>query len=161
MLANLLHGGLTIIICVALQCTVISVSLRALLAMHRRGSIQPTLPRSTAILTTAVLVMMFANLLQGGLWALLFMAHGEFSGFPEALYHSLVNLTTLGYGDVVMSEEARLLGALEAANGIVMLGLTTGFVFAILSGLMEKAWSDSQARLERARPGAAPTPRER
>jgi hypothetical protein len=56
------------------------------------------------------------NRLQMALWAGLFLVLGEFPTFETAFYHSVVNFTTLGYGDVVMSEEKRLLGALEAAK---------------------------------------------
>jgi voltage-gated potassium channel Kch len=75
------------------------------------------------------------------LWAGLFLVLGEFPTFETAFYHSVVNFTTLGYGDVVMSEEKRLLGALEAANGVLMIGLTSAFLFSILYQLMERQWN--------------------
>jgi Ion channel len=37
--------------------------------------------------------------------------------FAVAFYHSAVNYTTLGYGDLVMSEQWRLLGPQEAVSG--------------------------------------------
>lgn len=54
---------------------------------------------------------MFAgNLLQVGLWAGLFMAFNEFNDVGTAYYHSLVNFSILGYGDLVMSAKVRILG---------------------------------------------------
>ena len=50
------------------------------------------------------------------IWAVLFYACGEFTGLAPAFYHSAVNYTSLGYGDVVMSVSRRLLGPLEAAT---------------------------------------------
>jgi ion channel len=41
---------------------------------------------------------------------------GEFAEFGTAYYHSAVNYTTLGYGDLLMTPLWRLLGALEAAS---------------------------------------------
>jgi hypothetical protein len=87
-----------------------------------------------------MLIILAGNLLQITLWAALFLAYGEFVDFATAFYHSVVNFTTLGYGDLVMSEERRLLGALEAANGVLMFGLTTGFLFAVLYDLMQREW---------------------
>lgn len=52
------------------------------------------------------------------------MLCGEFRDFGSAYYHSAVNYTTLGYGDIVMSPRWRLLGPLEAANGMLLLGVT-------------------------------------
>ena len=64
------------------------------------------------------------------IWAVLFRLLGEFQDFPTALYHSGVNFVTLGYGDIVMSERWRLLGPLEAANGILMFGVSTAVMTA-------------------------------
>jgi hypothetical protein len=44
-----------------------------------------------------------AHLIEIALWAALFMIYGEFSDFVTAYYHSAVNYTSLGYGDIVMS----------------------------------------------------------
>jgi hypothetical protein len=43
-----------------------------------------------------------------------------------------VNFTSLGYGDVVMNQEWKLLGPLEAANGVLMLSMTAAALTAIL-----------------------------
>ena len=61
--------------------------------------------------------MMFGNLVQIALWAALFMWLGEFTKvYYEAIYHSAVNFTSLGYGDVVMSKNWKLLGPFEAVT---------------------------------------------
>jgi hypothetical protein len=49
-----------------------------------------------------------------------------------------VNFSTLGYGDIVMSARWRLLGPLEAMNGIVMFSLSTALMFALLTRLIER-----------------------
>jgi len=48
-----------------------------------------------------------------------------------------VNFTSLGYGDVVMSARWKLLGPLEAANGILMLAITGAALMAILQQLIK------------------------
>src|SRR6516164_9209293 len=58
---------------------------------------------------------LLAHLVEIALWAVLFVICGEFPVFGTAFYHSAVNFTTLGYGDVVMTPSWRLLGPLEAA----------------------------------------------
>ena len=72
------------------------------------------------------------------LWASLFIFLGEFSDFATAFYHSTVNFASLGYGDIVMSEQWRLLGALEAANGVLMFGLTAGTMFAVMQNMVRQ-----------------------
>ena len=60
------------------------------------------------------------HLLEIAFWAVLFMICGEFTDFGTALYHSAVNYTSLGYGDLIMSPSWRLLGPLETENGALL-----------------------------------------
>ena len=55
------------------------------------------------------------------------------SDLPSSLYFSAVTYTTTGYGDLVLPQEWRLVGAIEALTGILMCGLSTGFFFAVVS----------------------------
>ena len=64
------------------------------------------------------------------------MALGEFAHLYEAIYHSAVNFTSLGYGDVVMGRERKLLGPLEALNGVLMLGMTAAALMVILQHMI-------------------------
>jgi hypothetical protein len=67
----------------------------------------------------------------------LFICLGEFSELYEAVYHSAVNFTSLGYGDVVMSARWKLMGPLEAADGVMMFGMTSAALMAILQQLIK------------------------
>lgn len=70
------------------------------------------------------------------------MVCGEFRGFGSAYYHSAVNYTTLGYGDVEMSPSWRLLSPLEAVDGMLMFGASTAMIFAIIQRLLETRYLD-------------------
>ena len=137
---NLLLGCGTMAVCLAIQCVGVGILLRALIRLERRQIIRPTLVRTSSLLVAVLLIMLTGNLLQITVWAGLFVTCGEFEDFTTAFYHSMVNFTTLGYGDMVMSEARRLLGALEAANGVLMFGLTTSLLYTLLSALMRRAW---------------------
>jgi hypothetical protein len=86
-----------------------------------------------------MLILVVGNLAQIAVWALLFLQIEEFSSFTKAFYHSAVNFSTLGYGDVVMSLEHKLLGPLEAMNGIIMVGLSTSLMMASIQKIAFKA----------------------
>jgi hypothetical protein len=95
--------------------------------------------------TIVVLVMSFAfvaHVIEVAVWARLFVICGEFHDFGIAYYHSAVNYTTLGYGDVIMSPAWKLLGPLEAADGSLMFGVSTGMVFAVIMRLMKTRFAD-------------------
>ena len=88
-------------------------------------------------LSLVMVVMLVGHLVQFATWAWLFMYLGEFQDFATAYYHSAVNFASLGYGDIVMSAKWRLLGALEAANGVLMFGLTAGTILSVMGYLFQ------------------------
>jgi voltage-gated potassium channel Kch len=57
---------------------------------------------------------------------------GAISEVETALYFSTVTFTTLGYGDVVLDQRWRLVAAFKAVNGIIIFGLTTAAVIAVV-----------------------------
>jgi len=139
---NLVIGFVTMAVCLAIQCLIVGAMLDGLVFLEKRGMIRHTLIGVSSLLVSSMLIMLAGNLIQITLWAGLFFAYGEFADFATAFYHSVVNFSTLGYGDLVMSPHRRLLGALEAANGVLMFGLTTGFLYTILSVLLERYWDE-------------------
>ena len=125
---------------VNLGILVLAVSLLILLLTRRMGdeSPPPSLFSDVKVLSLVMAVLMFGHILQFATWAFLFMWLGEFSDFATAFYHSTVNFTSLGYGDIVMSAEWRLLGGLEAANGVLMFGLSAGTILSIMNALFTR-----------------------
>lgn len=89
-----------------------------------------------AIVAAATLMALVAHLAEIALWAFVFIGCGEFRDLPAALYHSAENYTTLGYGDVVMSSSWRLLGPFEAADGMLMFGVSTALIFTVINRLV-------------------------
>ena len=65
-------------------------------------------------------------------WALTMMALGVFDTLELSVYFSLVAFTTLGFGDVLLPVEWRLLGGMAAANGLLNIGLVTALLVEAL-----------------------------
>ena len=87
-------------------------------------------------LVSGVVILMFlASLMEVLVWAVTYLTLNAIQGFERALYFSMVTFTTLGYGDVVLAEQWRLLSSFEAANGIIMFGWTTAIVIAAVQRL--------------------------
>lgn len=139
---NLLLGCGMIVLCLSLQILVVSYLLRGLSILEKKHLLRFSTLSIWTLLITVSLVLFIGNLCQAAIWAWLFLALGEYKDFVTALYFSLVNFTTLGYGDLVMSPERRILGALEAANGVLMLGLTTSALYSVVSRIMQKGWRE-------------------
>jgi voltage-gated potassium channel Kch len=85
-----------------------------------------------AALATLVLMMFFASLIEASAWAITYVVIDAIPNLEKALYFSTVTFTTLGYGDITLNEDWRLLGAFEAANGSIMFGWTTALVVALV-----------------------------
>ena len=79
-----------------------------------------------------VLLMFFLSVEDIALWAGAYLLVGAIDKIETALYFSMVTFTTLGYGDVLLDERWRLMAAFEAANGIIIFGLTTAVVVAVV-----------------------------
>lgn len=147
MLLNLLVGLPVMLICLLLQAFFLNLSLRqyARFKVSHRG--HETSKVNVLLLYTTLLLLTFAYFAETLIWAALFMLLGEFDDFKTALYHSGVNFVTLGYGDVVMSPRWRMLGPLEAANGILMFGLSTAVMTAAVLDIINQ----NKAKLKKSR----------
>ena len=95
-----------------------------------------------AIVALAISFAFVAHLIGIGLWAALFVICGEFQEFGNAYYHSAVNYTTLGYGDLLLTPSWRLLGPLEATNGVLMFGVSTAMVYTVIQRLVLARFED-------------------
>lgn len=138
MLFALLIGSLTTLANLAIQVTVI-VLILGQVRKHLIDSPKIAEIRRDITILCIILMGLFAgHLLQFSTWAILFMWLGEFADINTAFYHSAVNFAALGYGDIVMSEKWRTLGGLEAANGILMFGLTTSTFVAVMGRLLRR-----------------------
>jgi hypothetical protein len=102
----------------------------------RRGYTGLGFWKNVAVMTIVTLITAATHLTQIALWAVALLLCGEMSTFETAFYVSAENYTALGYGDIVLSERWRLLGPLEAINGLLLFGLSTAVMFAVMSRLI-------------------------
>jgi Ion channel len=94
------------------------------------------------IVALAILSALAAHVIEIALWAVLYVICGEFADFGTAYYHSAVNYTSLGYGDLIMSPSWKLLGPLETANAMLLFGVSTAMIFAVIQRLVEARFVD-------------------
>lgn len=83
-------------------------------------------------------VVLFAtHVAEALVWALFLRWRRILASVPEGLYFAAVTLTTLGYGDVVLSRPFRQIAPLIAISGVLMFGCSTAFIFV----LMQQIWT--------------------
>lgn len=127
---------------IAVVCTILihalplSATVKFVSHEKKLGRVGVSFWMDTGILARAILFALAAHLVEMAFWAALFMMCGEFSEFGTAFYHSAVNYTSLGYGDIIMSPSWRLLGPLETADGLLLFGVSTAMIFTVIQRLV-------------------------
>ena len=96
--------------------------------------------------TSAALLALVGHLVEIGLWALVLELCGQFSAFAPAFYNSAGNYTTLGDSSTVLAARWRLLGPIEAGNGMLMFGVSTAAIFAVIQRLVQTRFSPGSDR---------------
>lgn len=75
-------------------------------------------------------------------YALLYLTLGATPDLETALYFSTTTYATIGYGDLTLSRAWRILGAIEGANGVILLGWSTAFFISVVGRMrtLEHRW---------------------
>jgi ion channel len=131
-LLNLMVGFSVMLVCLIVQAAVAFWSVRYYLRQSYNAAAPQRFIAAIRPLVVSMLAMLAGNFVQITLWGILFVLLGESKELYEAVYHSAVNFSSLGYGDFVMSKNRKLLGPLEAVNGVIMLGMTSAALMVIL-----------------------------
>ena len=132
----------------AVECTIFVHALALATTVNlfryekKRGRLGADALNDVATITLVMSVAFVTHLAEIGLWAVLLVLCGEFQELGTAYYHSAVNYTTLGYGDLLLTPAWRLLGPLEATNGALMFGVSAAMVFAAVQRLVLARFED-------------------
>lgn len=143
---ELLLGSAIFTLNVVVQVIAVMALVSFLVRRNRLGRLDGSFWFATTALGGSMLILFAGHLFQVSLWAWLFKWLGQFEDFETAFYHSAVNFSSLGYGDIVMREEWRLLGAMEAGGGILMFGLSTGLGFAVINSILRRRMAEERSR---------------
>ena len=136
MTGPLLVGVATTFFTIIVHALVLNTIIGAVRRYVLRGSAGVFL-RDVTLVMNATLLALAGHFVEIALWALSFVLCGEFSNFAAALYYSAASYTTLGDGTIVISARWRLLGPLEAADGVLMFGVSTAVIFAVIQRLVQ------------------------
>jgi len=135
-------GSITALCTILIHSVALGITVRFFRRERSLGRVGSVVWMNLGIFVLAISFAFVAHLTEIALWAALFVLCGEFQSFGLAFYHSAVNYTTLGYGDLIMTPRWKLLGPLEAADGALMFGVSTAMIFAIAQRLMQAKFGD-------------------
>ena len=91
-------------------------------------------PRRYFIVAIALTALGAATLhgVEATAWAVLYIWLGAMCDLPAAMLYSLSAITSYGHAEIFLEDRWKLLGAIEAMNGLILFGLTTAFLFAAI-----------------------------
>ena len=142
MFNQLIIGTVVIALSVVIQAVFVATA-SALLRRH--GARLGERHHSLKLLVISVVVTLW--LLKGltvsvWLWATVFLVCGIFQSLEPAVYFSLIAFTTVGFGDIVLTPQWRILSGMVAANGLLLFGFSTAFLFEVIVRLHNQSSED-------------------
>lgn len=93
---------------------------------------EPHRPKLALVLSVTVVWVLGTVTAGVWIWALALRGLGIFVTMEASVYFSLVAFTTLGFGDILLPHQWRLLGGMAAANGLLSMGLLTAILVEVL-----------------------------
>ena len=84
------------------------------------------------VMGVAVIFVTFLHVIEGAIWAAAYRYIGAIADNKSAMLYSIGALTTYGHAPIFLDPKWGMMGALEALNGMLLFGLTTAFLFAMI-----------------------------
>lgn len=137
LIGQLLIGSLIIAVTTILHAAFIEAGIVGLTRFHKQLATALGYRTRTSMLVAATLWLLASHSVGVWLWALMFVLLGAIQGLEPAVYFSLVTFTTLGFGDLTLNQEWRILSAMCAANGLLLFGFSTAFLVELMRRLRQ------------------------
>ena len=131
MLTQILIGAALIVTTVLVHAVSLELILKALLPVRTEIKVR----WRTVVFALVVLAVFSAHVIEIWIWAIFYYMTASITEIPTweaALYFSTSSFTTVGFGDLVLSEDWRLLSSFEATNGMILFGWSTAFIFEVV-----------------------------
>ena len=132
MIHQLAIGSVVIALTVAVQAEMFNLLSNRIEALIRRSRRILRRFANTGVIIVAVLYVLMVHTISVWLWATTFLLVGAVEEFEPALYFSLVSFTTVGFGDITLGPDWRLLSGMTAANGFLSFGWSTAYMVELV-----------------------------
>jgi MFS superfamily sulfate permease-like transporter len=100
-----------------------------------------------AAMSVAILLATILHAFEAAVWAAAYLLLHALPDMKTAMLYSVSAMTTYGHASALLADRWKMLGALEALNGMLLFGLTTAFLFAMI----QEIWSPRAGTARRSR----------
>jgi hypothetical protein len=144
------HIAILVPFIVGLAATVVTIAIHGVVfhaivtSLHRdlkRGRLGARTWVNSTFMMATILLALGSHLAEISLWAFVLDTSGAVADIGAAIYSSAGSYTTAG-SDIGLSPEWKLLGPFEAVDGMLMFGVSTAFIFAVLNRLIHARYDD-------------------
>ncbi len=141
MLLQLIIGTITIIFIVIVSVELLEVFSKCIQKIKTYFEQHYYKLSRSIVIACSVLCVMFTMTFQVWIWAFVLQLTGALSGIEPSIYFALVCFTTLGFGDIILSEEWRILSAMIAANGLLMFSWGAAYLLDVFQTMKKNKFS--------------------
>jgi hypothetical protein len=99
---------------------------------HRRLGLRYVLPIVIGLVAVAGLLLAVLHGIEAAIWAAAYLWLGALDSPLEAILYSVDSMSTRGASGLTLQGHWRMLGALEAADGMLLFGISTAYIFALM-----------------------------
>jgi MFS superfamily sulfate permease-like transporter len=85
-----------------------------------------------AVMAVTSLLATILHGIEGAIWAAAYSFLGALPDARTAMLYSISAMTSYGHAALYLKDKWQMMGALEALNGMLLFGLTTAFLFAMI-----------------------------
>src|SRR5262249_14984809 len=126
-----MHGA--VIILMALE----GVRIRARIESRNHLTLRHVAAIQIGLIGTVGLLLATLHGAEAALWAAAYWWLGALNSPADAILYSVDSMSTRGASGLVLERHWRMMGALEATDGMLLFGISTAFIFA----MMQAYWS--------------------
>jgi hypothetical protein len=101
--------------------------------------------RFAAVIGAAVLLIVLLHTVEAATWAGAYRLLDALPNNKVAMLYSLGAMTSYGHANLFLAPQWQMMGVLQSLTGVLLFGLTTAFLFAMI----QTVWQPPRSRPER------------
>ena len=98
----------------------------------RRVGLRFVIPTVTGVIGVVGLLLAVLHGVEATIWAAAYVWLGALGSFADAMLYSVDSMTTRGASGLALDRPWRMMGALESADGMLLFGISTAYIFAVI-----------------------------
>lgn len=99
---------------------------------NRRLGLRYVIPIMIGLVAAAGLLLAVLHGIEAAIWAAAYVWLGAIDSPLDAILYSVDSISTRGASGLILQAHWRMMGALEAVDGMLLFGISTAYIFALM-----------------------------